>query len=213
MTEGALRGAPSARCGVTHRDPGRTSRDEGQRLTIWLGIPWRCNRAVSQRESNGSDRTIERRLSGDLVLGQLGHRVEWLRRTTIAPLQHRMNVGEIGGEHHLHVSANAPPSAAARPSPTGSRHRHAPRARQRPPEPEGTGSPRFCSSCHSSTSAVVPGSLRYVGFAMPANRCSQPTHGCMLICMQSTSVRIDTATHDELKRLAAELNTTVGNAV
>lgn len=31
--------------------------------------------------------------------------------------------------------------------------------------------------------------------------------------MQSTSVRIDTATHEELKRLAAELNTTVGNAV
>ncbi len=35
----------------------------------------------------------------------------------------------------------------------------------------------------------------------------------MLICMQSTSVRIDTTTHDELKRLAAELNTTVGNTV
>jgi hypothetical protein len=35
----------------------------------------------------------------------------------------------------------------------------------------------------------------------------------MLICMQSTSVRIDTATHEELKRLAAELNTTVGNTV
>lgn len=35
----------------------------------------------------------------------------------------------------------------------------------------------------------------------------------MLICMQSTSVRIDIATHDELKRLAAELNTTVGNTV
>ena len=35
----------------------------------------------------------------------------------------------------------------------------------------------------------------------------------MLICMQSTSVRIDVATHDELKRLAAELDTTVGNAV
>jgi hypothetical protein len=35
----------------------------------------------------------------------------------------------------------------------------------------------------------------------------------MLICMQSTSVRIDTSTHDELKRLAAELNTTVGNTV
>lgn len=35
----------------------------------------------------------------------------------------------------------------------------------------------------------------------------------MLICMRSTSVRIDTATHDELKRLASELNTTVGNTV
>lgn len=35
----------------------------------------------------------------------------------------------------------------------------------------------------------------------------------MLICMQSTSVRIDGATHEELKRLAAELHTTVGNAV
>lgn len=36
---------------------------------------------------------------------------------------------------------------------------------------------------------------------------------CMLICMQSTSVRIDGATHEELKRLAAEMNTTVGNTV
>ncbi|MFT7650578.1 MAG: putative transcriptional regulator [Candidatus Poriferisodalaceae bacterium] len=36
---------------------------------------------------------------------------------------------------------------------------------------------------------------------------------CMLICMQSTSVRIDTATHEQLKRLAEELNTTVGNTV
>lgn len=35
----------------------------------------------------------------------------------------------------------------------------------------------------------------------------------MLICMQSTSVRIDRATHDELKRLADELNTTVGHTV
>lgn len=35
----------------------------------------------------------------------------------------------------------------------------------------------------------------------------------MLICMQSTSVRIDAATHEELKRLAAFLNTTVGNTV
>lgn len=35
----------------------------------------------------------------------------------------------------------------------------------------------------------------------------------MLICMQSTSVRIDVATHEELKRLAVELHTTVGNTV
>jgi predicted transcriptional regulator len=35
----------------------------------------------------------------------------------------------------------------------------------------------------------------------------------MLICMQSTSVRIDSATHEELKRLAARLHTTVGNTV
>ena len=35
----------------------------------------------------------------------------------------------------------------------------------------------------------------------------------MLICMQSTSVRIDVTTHDDLKRLAAQLNTTVGNTV
>ena len=35
----------------------------------------------------------------------------------------------------------------------------------------------------------------------------------MLICMHSTSVRIDVATHHDLKRLAAELNTTVGNTV
>ncbi len=35
----------------------------------------------------------------------------------------------------------------------------------------------------------------------------------MLICMQSTSVRIDVTTHEQLKRLAAELNTTVGNTV
>jgi hypothetical protein len=35
----------------------------------------------------------------------------------------------------------------------------------------------------------------------------------MLICMQSTSVRIDGATHEELKRLARELDTTVGNTV
>ncbi len=43
---------------------------------------------------------------------------------------------------------------------------------------------------------------------------SPPGRGVrMLICMQSTSVRIDAATHEELKRLAAELHTTVGNTV
>lgn len=31
--------------------------------------------------------------------------------------------------------------------------------------------------------------------------------------MQSTSVRINTSTHEELKRLAGELDTTVGNTV
>ena len=35
----------------------------------------------------------------------------------------------------------------------------------------------------------------------------------MLICMHSTSVRIDASTHEDLKRLAAALNTTVGNTV
>ena len=35
----------------------------------------------------------------------------------------------------------------------------------------------------------------------------------MLICMHSTSVRIDASTHEELKRLAVELNRTVGNTV
>ena len=35
----------------------------------------------------------------------------------------------------------------------------------------------------------------------------------MLRCMQSTSVRIDRTTHQELKRLAEELGTTVGETV
>ena len=35
----------------------------------------------------------------------------------------------------------------------------------------------------------------------------------MLSCMPSTSVRIDGETHEELKRLARELGTTVGEAV
>jgi hypothetical protein len=35
----------------------------------------------------------------------------------------------------------------------------------------------------------------------------------MLKCMQSTSVRIDKATHQELKQLAAEIGATVGETV
>lgn len=35
----------------------------------------------------------------------------------------------------------------------------------------------------------------------------------MLICMHSTSVRIDVATHEVIKRLASELGTTVGDTV
>ncbi len=35
----------------------------------------------------------------------------------------------------------------------------------------------------------------------------------MLMCMQSTSVRIDQVTHQELKRLAKELGATVGETV
>ena len=35
----------------------------------------------------------------------------------------------------------------------------------------------------------------------------------MLVCMPSTSVRIDRDTHEELKRLARDLGPTVGEAV
>lgn len=35
----------------------------------------------------------------------------------------------------------------------------------------------------------------------------------ILRCMQSTSVRIDLATHQELKRLASEMGATVGETV
>ena len=38
-------------------------------------------------------------------------------------------------------------------------------------------------------------------------------HKSSVLCMQTTSVRIDTATHRELKRLAADLGTTVGETV
>lgn len=36
---------------------------------------------------------------------------------------------------------------------------------------------------------------------------------CMLICMSSTSVRIDAATHRELRELAAQLGSSVGATV
>lgn len=38
-------------------------------------------------------------------------------------------------------------------------------------------------------------------------------HCCYRKCMQSTSVRIDVATHQELKRLAASLGVSVGDTV
>lgn len=38
-------------------------------------------------------------------------------------------------------------------------------------------------------------------------------HTRMLNWMQSTSVRIDTATHEDLKRLASELGTSIGDTV
>jgi plasmid stability protein len=38
-------------------------------------------------------------------------------------------------------------------------------------------------------------------------------HFCMLMCMRSTSVRIDEDTHRELKVLAAELGRSVGDTV
>jgi len=44
----------------------------------------------------------------------------------------------------------------------------------------------------------------------PFQQCMQ---FCMLIRMQSTSVRIDQVTHQELKRLADRLGTTVGETV
>ena len=36
---------------------------------------------------------------------------------------------------------------------------------------------------------------------------------CILKCMQSTSVRVDVVTHEELKRLAADMGATVGETV
>ena len=61
--------------------------------------------------------------------------------------------------------------------------------------------------CRTSPAAPVATRAAFRG-ALPDTR-----RHCMLSCMQSTSVRIDTSTHEELKRLALELNTTVGNTV
>jgi hypothetical protein len=38
-------------------------------------------------------------------------------------------------------------------------------------------------------------------------------HRGSMICMQTTSVRIDASTHTELKRLASDLGSTVGQTV
>jgi hypothetical protein len=61
--------------------------------------------------------------------------------------------------------------------------------------------------------SVTVGELRQLPSGAAPSRRSGAVPRCMLICMQSTSVRIDVSTHEELKRLAAELNTTVGNTV
>ena len=71
------------------------------------------------------------------------------------------------------------------------------------------------ASEHRLGDTVLPGGVP-AGFAavgsMPGvdvDHCAS----CMLIRMQSTSVRIDGETHQELKRLAEELGTTVGGTV
>jgi hypothetical protein len=68
---------------------------------------------------------------------------------------------------------------------------------------------------HETTRAGTGWHAPDAGFSRDAPRFEAvtPTGPCMLICMHSTSVRINAGTHDELKRLAAELNTTVGNTV
>jgi len=57
----------------------------------------------------------------------------------------------------------------------------------------------------ASARASAQGSVR--------DRPGRSMHSCSIRCMQSTSVRIDQATHQELKRLAVELGTTVGETV
>lgn len=52
-----------------------------------------------------------------------------------------------------------------------------------------------------------------ISLLRPLELCKMRMHICMLACMQSTSVRVDQATHQELKRLASELGATVGETV
>jgi len=66
----------------------------------------------------------------------------------------------------------------------------------------------------------LPGSPSPSGSTWGRDRQSRDASGlhdriqlCILIRMQSTSVRIDGTTHQELKRLAASLGTTVGETV
>jgi len=78
----------------------------------------------------------------------------------------------------------------------------------------------------SESSDAIEATLRRIGDAAPRYESRSTTEltifgsaevcnptACMLICMQSTSVRIDSDTHDELKRLAHDLGTTVGHTV
>lgn len=53
-----------------------------------------------------------------------------------------------------------------------------------------------------------------VGEAVPpVSRAQDCMQSSSIFCMQSTSVRVDVATHEEIKRLARELGATVGETV
>ena len=49
--------------------------------------------------------------------------------------------------------------------------------------------------------------------ARPSNALVDGMHICMLDCMLSTSIRIDTSTHQAIKALASELQLNVGDTV
>ncbi len=75
---------------------------------------------------------------------------------------------------------------------------------------------------HSSLEPALPPRRQFRGTSRRTTICpglvpGNDHHRCMhsgsVFCMQSTSVRIDVATHEEIKRLANDLGTTVGETV